>query len=557
MENNNSLARFILAFSLFLFISWIQSIQSPLAFLHESIYLSQPYDQKGAIKGGLYLLSYLFGVFTLLRVMSIRWVWLAWLLIPLIASLFAVDVFIQKIGSNSNGLSAEILSIMLNEAGRAENLWVYKTAFLYAALTFASILLWVAIIRHLTPARRYKRTYQSLFLLMLAILIAGGLVYKIPSITSQSYPAPIKTPLIITEYLANHRQVPTRLLDKSIKPTRPTEYKTMVWIIDESISGDYLAINGYHKDTTPYLSSIRESPDLKNYGVVTPISNCSNTSNLFLRIGLTSAIQQDFKQAKDSLPTIFQYAKQANFETYLIDAQISPGQLQNHLTSNDLKDIDHNITFSRSFFPNQRDKKLADKLKTILGTHDGKNRFVIAVKWGAHWPYPLAYPKHKTVFTPATSESLTEMNEGNREILTNAYLNAIRHTVDDFFRDLLETPLQAGQLIFYTADHGQSLFEKADSPLTHCHYNTDPTQLPRGEFKVPLLVFTPNAKTSFPSLENRLYTQEQIFPTTLALFGYSQAIQTAYGPTLLEGSKLGYTESFVLDSGLKITLPKP
>ena len=538
-----------------LLLTYLQSIYSPLGFITETSYLSEPYDKKGFIKGSLYLSSYLISLAALVSILFIANKWIANLLIAYCAVLFGIDVFLQLLGSSTNGITVTLLSTAFNEVGRASDLLVYKTPLIYSVLITLGIFVLALVIRRLIPIHKRIVAIWSLLFLVLSMLGIGLLSHKIFSIKTQSYLAPIKAPLVLREYLTEYRSTSQRTLDPNIKPTQSAEYQTIIWIIDESISGDYLAVNGYSKPNTPFLTAFKASASMQNYGTVTSISNCSNTSNLFLRIGLNSSVKQDFKTAKNTLPTIFQYAKQAGFETSLIDAQIAPGEMQNNLTGQDLKFIDHNLAFPRTIHPKDRDQALLKELERLLANEPAKNQLIVAVKWGAHWPYSLAYPPQQTLFKPAATESLTEMRPENREILTNAYLNALHYSVDYFLQGLLAKPLNNKQVIFYTSDHGQSLFEQEHSPLTHCHYASEPKDLPLGEFKVPLMVFTGGAKTQFPKLANRLYAQEQIFPSTLQLLGYDPAVYQAYGPTLRQGSDLDYAQSFVLDSGLRISIP--
>lgn len=546
----------LLLASYVLVLAYLQTIYTPFGLITETSYLSEPYDKKGLLKGGLYLFSYLISLFALVAILFVANRWLAISLILYTSILFGIDLFLQLLGSSTNGITVALLATAFNELGRANNLLVYKTPLIYAALSALGIFILALLIHLLIPKNKKIKSIWILLFLVITIIGIGSLSYKVFSIKTQAYLAPIKAPLVLREYLTEYQSLPERKLAANILPTKPASYQTIIWIIDESISGNYLSVNGYQQANTPFLDSFKSHANLQNYGVVAPISNCSNTSNLFLRIGLTSAVQQDFKTAKNSLPTIFQYAKQANFETHLIDAQIAPGEMQNNLTGQDLKFIDHHLAFPRSIHPQDRDQALLKELKRLLANQANQNQFIVAVKWGAHWPYSLAYPAQQTLFKPAATESLTEMSTKNREILTNSYLNALHYSVDYFLQGLLAKPLMDNQVIFYTSDHGQSLFEQEHSPLTHCHYASDPKELPLGEFKVPLMLFAHEAKANFPKLENRLYTQEQIFPSTLQLFGYDRAVYQTYGPTLMQGSKLDYAQSFVLDSGLRITIPK-
>ncbi|WP_298609946.1 sulfatase-like hydrolase/transferase [uncultured Thiothrix sp.] len=536
-------------------IAFEQSIINPISFIIETNYLSQPYDQKGLIKGGLFLFSYLFSLLALISILFIANRWMAVSLIALCSIIFGVDFYTQMLGSSPSGITVAILATALTETGRAADLLVYKKPLTYALAASTFFLIFALCLRSLIVKKKRIWFGWSVLALALSIASIGLLSYKIFSITTQSYPAPIKLPLVLHQYFSALPKHEERILAPSIQTSKTTEYQTIVWVIDESISGNYLGVNAYPKNTTPFLSSLQFSKDMQNYGVVNSVSNCSNTSNLFLRIGLTSKIQQDFKTAQHNLPTIFQYAKRAGFETYLMDGQMAPGEVQNHLTGYDLKSIDHYIGYPRSIYPKDRDSEILKSLATLMKGNKQK-RFIVAVKWGAHWPYPLAYPQENAQFQPAATDSFTEMTVDNKEIIINAYLNAIEHSVDRFLKQLISQQRPDNSVIFYTSDHGQSLFTHDNSALTHCHFNTNPAALPLDEFKVPLMVFAAQAKKHFPKHTNRLYAQEQIFSSTLKLFGYDSKIFNAYGPTLWQGQVSTIAESYILDSGLKVSIPK-
>jgi glucan phosphoethanolaminetransferase (alkaline phosphatase superfamily) len=544
----------LLSISLMMFvvlICFVQAINSPISFLIETDYLSQPHDKKGFIKGSLFFISYFISVCAIVSVVFIANKWIALTLITTFSFIFGIDIYAQLLGSSPNGITLAGLSTALTEKGRLTDLLVYRQPLIYFITATLVFFLAALLIRRLISRRNRISAAWSLLFLGLVIVSIGLLSYKIPSITIQSYPAPIKLPLLLNQYLLEKSANKIRVLDEQVKPTQPASYKTIVWIIDESILGNYLSLNGYEKKTTPFLDSLSTSSQMQNYGVVNSISNCSNTSNLLLRIGLTTSVQQDFKTAKNTLPTIFQYAKRAGFETYLIDGQIAPGEMQNHLSNADLKFIDQSIAYPHSIYPKDRDSAILKTLQPLLADTQ-QARFIVVVKWGAHWPYPLDYPPEQAPFQPAATESLTDMSLKNKEIIINAYLNAVNYGVDTFLQRLLAKPVSKEQVIFYTSDHGQSFFSVDDGALTHCHYNTNTAALPLDEFRVPLMVFAENAKQQFPKLENRLYAQEQLFPTTLELFGFDSKLVAKYGPTLLQGSKNSSAESFVLDSGLKV-----
>jgi len=552
MKNNNfklmSATTILTLLALLVGFSLIQSLATPFSFIEEGIYHLQPYDTKGLLKGGIYfgvyigsLLAIALAIFTQNRI-------IASLLIIFISLSYGVDLLIQLIGNSAKGISLSVVSLGMIEKSRAGDMLLFKTQ-IFQALAVVIVFIIIAIILRRLILKRFRvNTLLSVSFFLFMSAMTWGAVFYIYSIVGQSFPAPVKSLAIGAEYYLENKNQKPRVLAENIKPAKTSDYKTIIWVIDESIGGQYLSVNGYNKDTTPYLKKIdKSSPNFVNLGVVPSISNCSGASNLLLRIGLTNHVEGDFKENLKALPTIFQYAKRAGFKTYLIDAQAAEGEMQNNLSASDRLDIDHFETLSRKFVPNTRDNEVLKQLNEILDSTDEELRFVVVVKWGAHWPYPLTYQEE--IFKPATRESYTEMVEENRELIFNAYYNSLRFSVDDFLFKLTNKRKLENQIIFYTSDHGQGLFKNND-PLTHCHEESG-EKLPMDEYRVPFMIFSKGIKNKFKKPAVNKNSQVQIFASTLKLMGYSQDILKIYGPTLSEGVKLGTRKVNVILTGKK------
>jgi len=531
---------------------YLQSFRLPLSAYFETIYLLQPYDLKGYLKGVIFLSIYLFSILSVLLVVRAKNRTLAYLAIFLFALFYSADLFVQFMGNNYAGLSPAVVSLSFSEADKIENLMQFQSPIINSTLVFIGLILVFTLYRKLSTVNKLGSSLLAIGSFLISICLVVFSVIAIFSITIPTFPAPLKVPILITQYFLNSGDDDIRVLSPEIKPVLQKKYKTVVWIIDESISGDYLSINGYEKNTTPFLNAYESSNDFRNFGISTPISNCSNTSNLFLRIGLTTQQANNFTALSHSLPTIFQFAKRAGYETSLIDAQTSPGQMQNHLNAHDLKSIDDYVTFTRDTIPNKRDELILEHLNKALHQETDKNHFIVVVKWGAHWPYQLTYPDDQEVFSPAVKNSFAEFSKENKTIITNTYLNAVHYATDHFLQKIFNKKIAEEQIIFYTSDHGQSLFHNMDDDLTHCHTARDFKTLPLGEFKVPLMVFAKNAKELFKLDNAKHYNQQQLFSTTLKIMGYEKSLFEKYSPTLYEGSDLPFSESYVLDTGKRI-----
>ena len=269
------------------------------------------------------------------------------------------------------------------------------------------------------------------------------------------------------------------------------KYKNIVLIVDESISGYHLSINGYPKETTPYLKSI--SDRYINFGLSFSSTNCSASTSTLLMTPF------DLKRLPDYLgrnllssPTLFTHGKASGFNTYYLSAQKKDDELQNLMSKFDLRDIDHFMNLGDFSNVKNRDQYLASEIKKVLSKGDDR-KFIYAVKMGAHFPWVSSkYPKEIAKFFPILQDGfLQTMKDGQKkteftakERTNNSYDNLVKWNVDHFFKTLLAGLDLSDTLIIYTSDHGQNILD-SDYIATHCTTNKPSIY----EGVVPLLVF--------------------------------------------------------------------
>lgn len=316
--------------------------------------------------------------------------------------------------------------------------------------------------------------------------------------------------------------------DVSIERTQQLTVRHVILIVDESVRGDFIDLNVSH-GTTPYLAS--QVDRIANFGFAVSGSNCSIFSHLILRFGAT---RENLAHNLQKGPSIWRYAQRAGYHTVYIDGQRTSGQLQNGMTLLERERIDEFIQFEGVRDPN-RDHEIALRLRQLVGRE--QPQFIYVVKSGAHFSYERRYPASSVIFSPHMEPG--ESIGGSRERLINSYKNALRWTVDGFFRKLLNGLDLSNDVLIYTSDHGQNLMDRG--VILQCN-SSDPHPF---EGLVPLLVLTDE-----PSLRDRFRvsaegnidraTHFEIFPTLLALFGYDlEAIGDRYGTTLLRALPAG------------------
>ena len=307
------------------------------------------------------------------------------------------------------------------------------------------------------------------------------------------------------------------------------QVEKIVLIVDESIRADVLGINGYKKDTTPFLRSLETG--IVNFGLAASSSNCSDYSNLILRTGVRKEEIPDFNQRTLMGPSIWQFTRRAGYYNVYLDAQSAAewANYQNFMNEHEASFVDEifrvrqNIAYESDGIASQA---LIDLLK-----QPGKT-FIMLNKYGIHFPYFRSYPREYKYFRPVLEQG-EPMND--REKSLNSYMNGIRWSVDDWFKKLLsESGDFRKYVIIYTSDHGQNIVD--DGTLaTHCRPRAN-----RFEGIVPMIIFSNDAVIldRLKAVQVKSYNKTnhfQIFPTLIRLAGYQGSwVRGHYGASLSE-----------------------
>ena len=331
----------------------------------------------------------------------------------------------------------------------------------------------------------------------------------------------------------------------------------IVLVIDESVAGNYLDIN------TPFgvRTGLQTPPDgvtLFNFGYAASIANCSADTNVTLRYGGTRA---DYMRINSTLPSIWQYAKNAGLRTVYIDAQRTGGNLQNLMTDLEKRDIDEFVQFDQVPV-RDRDMAAAAKLIELLG--DDQAELVVVNKLGAHFPvhdkYPDAFMTYRPALPRGQFQDVTDTGKrdgfnGQKDdwvLYRNAYQNTLLWNVGEFFRRMFQQADLSNAVLIYTSDHGQDLHERGNPGLnTHC--GGDPVA---EEGLVPLVVMqgahlhTLDWQRAWAQNKDRS-SHYNIFPTLLQLMGYEPAgIEAIYGKSLGEPTEDAFTFNYRFNARL-------
>lgn len=268
----------------------------------------------------------------------------------------------------------------------------------------------------------------------------------------------------------------------------------IVVVMDESVRGDFLDIN--HQGGV-YTSLKDRSISIVNFGIAASATNCSDTSNLSLRRGVSKG---NYLKDKDHNPSLWQFAKKAGYRTAYLDAQLTGGRLGNHMSESERNYIDifYQVSDSVDGVMN-KDLQVAKQLHGLL--NNSTRDFIYINKMGAHFPYEGKYPQSEMIYKPVMESNqfqksypepgeLPHPNDYSKLMrlkFINSYKNALTWNIASFFQELTSEPKKQPYVLLYTSDHGQSFHDDGREGYgTHCSIShTDPE-----EGIVPLIVMS-------------------------------------------------------------------
>lgn len=287
----------------------------------------------------------------------------------------------------------------------------------------------------------------------------------------------------------------------------------IVFVVDESLRGDHLSVNDYHRPTTPHLEGLAAEGFLTTWGIGAAAVTDSRQANSVLISGISQLPDPDFKHEQN--PTLFQYAKAMGYTTYYFDAQTS--YLWNSMSTSDLEFVDHWINADQLIEGMDVDLQVAEQVHAI--TKQSVGNFILVNKNGVHFHYPDRYPPEQAVWVPVAPAGFYD----DQPAVVNAYDNAILYNVNGFWERLIPTTeaMQSTSYL-YTSDHGETLLENGETWM----HGGDSQQ----EARIPILLIgqhTFNVDASYKA------SHYNLFPTLLDLMDVPEEARSQEYPLSL------------------------
>ena len=308
----------------------------------------------------------------------------------------------------------------------------------------------------------------------------------------------------------------------------------VVFVVDESIRGDHLGINGYQRNTTPYLAELQTKGWLYNSGIASSGGTCSEKSDSLLFTGMTPADLPDTTFEIRRRPNLFQYAKAAGYKTIFLDGQKETYWLGTSYDRQYIDDWKPSSTFqgAENF---DLDAVIGKKIASLVNNSTGQ--FIFVIKRGVHYPYVANFPATAAEWQPVDTVE-TEIDPARKEQLVNTYDNALKYNLESFFLSLNVEHWQNKTVLVYTSDHGQTLSEHGERH-THCGTASDTAPT---EANVPIFIVRREAL-----LIDSAYrpSHANLFATLLDLMNFPKEDRRyAYATSLLEAKAADSRQRF-------------
>lgn len=327
------------------------------------------------------------------------------------------------------------------------------------SLILLSLVVSVAIVWLRWKKISFTRPYIHLIVALGIIFMTNSFIPQLKRPLTQRMPYSIyynfKLYFEIRDVAAEHRETFTS------ESVANSDSLVVVFVIGESLRNDHLQINGYERETMPYLM---EEDNLVSLADIYGAECFTHTSVPQI---MTRADSANPQRAYDeqSFVTIF---KDAGFRTTWIANQESVATYAYFMNECDTLIYVNGDKSVYTF-----DKWLDEDILTYLENElkdDNPTQLHILHSIGSHWWYNSHYTDEFERYTPVIKSRVVSSN--TQEEMINSYDNTILYT-DYFIKETIELIRDKKSILIFLSDHGESLGEDgyylhgADRPELH------------------------------------------------------------------------------------------
>ncbi|MDO5969175.1 phosphoethanolamine transferase [Flavivirga aquimarina] len=222
----------------------------------------------------------------------------------------------------------------------------------------------------------------------------------------------------------------------------------IVLVLGETVRADHLQLNGYNRETTPFLSKRKNIVSFNN--IYTPHTYTASS----LPTMITSASVYD--KSLDSITSVFDVFNKCNYQTVWFGNQELERSYASIVKTNKkvvlVDSLRSYLSFKKAF-----DEELLKPFRSSFSNGKNKSLFTLHMM-GSHWWYENRYKDAQRKFKPVIDSK--HIPSLSKEQMINSYDNTIVY-LDYFLEKLIKTIEQQDYptVLIYISDHGEALGE--------------------------------------------------------------------------------------------------
>ena len=294
--------------------------------------------------------------------------------------------------------------------------------------------------------------------------------------------------------------------------------------VGESVRADHLSLNGYEKETTPWL---RSQERLINYPRC--ISSAQETIMAFIGLLTNARCNVECAPAEGYMPTVGSVIDLLAANGFSCSAFMLDPVTQGNPFCGVLMELTKGTR--KQAFNEGMPIPQVDAILDYVAASGNENLFILANNHGSHMPFHL-YEEEQAPFQPTSKSAYVENPIENRQKAVeanNAYDNTI-YTLDMYIRKLI-TGLKGKPFIYiYIGDHGEytgqeGIWNRSEVTDPEKYYATTGCIVPMLAYASPEFeALHPHFSEALQELRRHsgmTVAHEHLFHTLLGLFGIS------------------------------------
>ena len=298
-------------------------------------------------------------------------------------------------------------------------------------------------------------------------------------------------------------------LDAKIPPS-DEDRELIIVVVGETARADHFSLNGYERQTNPYLEK-EDVISFKNFWA------CGTSTSISVPCMFSMFDRSNYSKEKaNSTENVLDVLQRSGVNVIWLDNNSDSKGVALRVPYESYKTADKNLVCDVEC----RDIGMLENLQQYIDEHPDGDIFIVLHQMGNHGPaYFKRYPETFEQFTPACQTN--QLEDCTQEEVINAYDNAILYT--DYFLSrtiaLLKNNTNSFEsALFYVSDHGESLGE--NNLFLH---GLPYFFAPDSQTNVPVIMWLGGEirnEVDFASLKkniNNKYSHDNIFHTLLGL----------------------------------------